>query len=374
MSIVWGAYSTNKDVNGAVTNTRVGLDVHTDAIGAGTTAVNVYVDVYVGSNNYDYGDNQHIQLSGSVSAGFDFFNDLPRAVNAQKYVGTYTIANQGLSPGGGPTYSFHAQLSGSFNGATPFVDTSYTLPALPVRVSSAPGAPGYANTSGTQTDIGFGLPADQGGQFPDYTWVQVGLANFGSLVYDNQSPGWNGRVLTGLMPNTDYFARVASHNAAGWSPWSPVSSFRTGPYVINTPPEVSAIGQHGATLTWARPSLSIFTSDVDPVVPAWVHMQVATDDQFTGVVQEFGAPSLQAWRTSLLLTGLTPGIKYYARVRASGGNNWGLWSLPAEFRTLSGIKMKDPNGNLVDIVPWGRVNGIWQPAVANKRVAEAWVI
>lgn len=355
----WGAYSTNVYA-GDVTNTRVGIDVHTDAINAGTTAVNVYVDVYVGSYNYDYGDNQHIDLSGSVGAAFDFRNDLPRAPGATKYIGRAIIGGQGQSYGGGPQYYFKAQLSGAFNGAAPWVETWFTLPARPIRPPSQTYPP-YANSIGATTaSIGWGAPDDHGGSGLDYSWLQVGKTNFGNLIYDNQSPGWNGRNLGGLAPATTYFMRAAAHNAAGWGAWSGVSSFLTGVYQPPAP-TFSAINPDNLTVGLTKPN--------DAAAPTNFHLQWSRNSNFATVDGEVTA----AWASSYRVTGLLPATTYSFRTQANPGTGWGYYSATTTATTLSGAKVL-VNGQWVNAVAYVRSGGTWVLAKVYKRANGAWVI
>lgn len=349
---IWGAFRGHQ---------RLGLDIWTDPIGAGTTQTNVYVQVTLQVDDiWDFADNQVVVLSGSASGSWAFFNNMQP--NQSRVFGPVTIANQGLSVGGGPTYNFHAELQGGYLNDNCFVDASYTLPARPIYPPSAPGAPTYSSIEGTRATVGWGLPADQGGQYPNYTWLQVGLSNFGNLVYDNQSPGWNGRSLSGLMPNTRYYARVAAHNDAGWGAWSGVSSFTTGPYLITGAPTLSGVEPNKLTTAWGGPN--------DPVGPARYQLQLATDSGFATVVHDSGQ---QNWATSRAITDLAQATWYYVRVRASAGNGWGSWSPTASVQTLAGVKVQ-VDGQWVDSIAYVRVDGAWVMANVHKRVDGAWVI
>lgn len=347
---VWGG-------NGTL---RVGLNIFTDGYDTWTPSINVYIDVYVGSDNYDYGDDQHIELSGSIGQGFDFHNSLPYTPGATQYVGRATIGGQGQSYGGGPTYNFHAQLSKAFNGAAPAVDASFTLPARPIRPPSQTYPPYANNIAATTASIYWGAPDDLGGSGLDYSWLQVGTSNFGNLIYDNQQPGWNGRSLGGLAPATTYFMRAVAHNAAGWGAWSGVSSFLTGVYQPPAP-TISAINPDNLTVGLTPPN--------DAAGPKMFHLQWSRSSSFASVEGDVTT----TWATSYKVTGLLPATTYYFRVQANPSTGWGYYSGTSSSTTLSGAKVL-VNGNWVNAVAYVRSGGTWKLAKVYKRANGAWVI
>lgn len=317
MAIQWAGNST----------LRIGVNIFTDGYDTWTPSINVYCDIYVGSDNYDYGDNQTITLSGSVGGTFNFFNDLPKAPGAVKYVGRAQINGQGQSYGGGPTYTFSLRLTGAFNGQSPSGTWYFTLPPRPIRPPSPPGAPSAGSITGTGASITWGAPSDVGGSGLDYSWLQVGLTNFGSLIYDNQTPGWSGRTLTGLAPGTTYYMRAAAHNAAGWSGMSGVSSFVTNAFQVPLP--TGSFTASNATITWKAPG-------VGPA-PTGYELQHATNSSFTGATTLSGG-----WATSRTISGLVPGTAYWFRVRANSGSGWGAWS-SAITQTTSSYQLAAPS-------------------------------
>jgi len=345
----WGGNST----------LRVGLNVFTDGYDTFTPSINVYVDVYVGSDNYNYSDAQHIQLSGSISQGFDFTNTLPSAPGATQYVGRATITGQAQSYGGGPTYTFTAQLSGAYNGAAPSVTVGFTLPPRPTRAPNAPGAPSYSSIAGTSAVASWTNSTDLGGGSADLWALHVATdAGFSSIVYNTAQANLS-RAVTPLAPGTTYYGRAFTHTADGYGPASGTTSFSTGTYQV-PPPTLSNINPDSLTVNWTAPS--------DPAAPSSYELQYATSAAFTSPTTLSGT-----WATSRAITGLTPATTYYFRVRANPGTGWGAYSPTASTATLSGAKVY-VGGQWVNGVAYARVAGAWVLAKVNKRVSGSWVL
>lgn len=350
MTIVWGGFTNHL---------RIGIDCWTDGYDTYTPTINVYVDVYVQcDSSFNFDDSQTAVLSGNASGSWTFQNTLQ--ANQSVFVGRAVIGGQGQSYGGGPTYSFSAVLNGVYLGAGPSVGRTFDLPPRPIRAPNQPGAPAVnAGPTATTVGITYASPTDVGGSGLDYSWLQVGTSNFGGVFYDNQTPGWVGRSLTGLAPNITYYARAAAHNAAGWGPFSGVGSFTTTSYAVATP-TLSNINPDSLTVTWAAPS--------DPAGPSSYELQYATDAGFTSPTTLSGG-----WATSRTVTGLTPATAYYFRVRANPGTGWGAYSPAATTSTLSGAKVRVA-GAWVNGVARVRVGGAWVLVKVNKRVSGSWVL
>lgn len=349
MAITWGG-------NGTL---RVGLEVWTDGYDTWTPSINVYIDVYVGSDNYDYGDNQTIVLSGSVGATFNFFNDLPKVPNAVKYVGRATIANQGQSYGGGPGYSFHAQLSGAFNGAAPAVDVGFTLPPRPIRPPAPPSSnPAFSSITATSAVVSWGGTSDAGGSSPDADQLQVSANSGFTAIVRDSTQGGSSRPVSGLAPGTTYWARSRIHNAAGWSGWSGTTSFTTQSFQV-AQPTITNLNPDKLTLNWTAPSGG---------TPTGYQIQRSTSSDFTANLTTITSTS---WATSREITGLSPATTYSSRVRANTASGYGAWSPAASAQTLSGAKVRQ-GGTWVNAVVYVRDAGAWKLAKVYKRVGGAW--
>lgn len=329
--------------SGFTNHLRIGYDVWTDGYDTWTPSINVYIQLHVQvDGSWNFNDSQTVNLSGSTGASWTFQNTM--GANGVWDSPVAVIGGQGQSYGGGPTYSFHAQLDGNYLGAGPAIDWNFTLPARPIRAPSAPPAPDYNPVTASSANVTWGRPADEGGWASDYTWLQIGTSNFGNLIYDNQSPGWSGRSIGGLAPGTTYYGRVAAHNPAGWSGWSGVSGFTTSSYQQGTP----GIGTVTATtvgLAWSAPNAS--------PAPASYEAQVALDAGFGQVV----ATLYNLTGTSAVFSGLMPGTPHYFRTRAnpSGGQGYGAWS-PAASTTTNNYQLAAPTVSVQAtsaVVTWG---------------------
>jgi len=302
----------------------VGVNVFTDAISSGTTQVNVYADWYVESNNWGFNDNQTLTISGSRSATFNFTFNVGSGVVSQ-YVGRTTILSQGLSYGGGPTYHFYGAISGQYLGGTPYVDYYWSLPKRP---ASVPGAPTVKASSVTSTSATVTVTAgsSNGSSIIDY-YSQI--SGPGSN-WTSPGVGWHGsgsHTATGLTPATTYQFRAKETNSVGDSAWAYTSSFTTGATAPGVPTGLasSAVNQTTATVSWSAPG-----TDGGSAINGY-DLQLATNSSFTSNLQTItydGSPAN--------LTGLTPGVKYYARVRASNGVGDSPWTGSINFTMLAG--------------------------------------
>jgi hypothetical protein len=185
MTIQWGGF------NGHL---RVGIEWSTDGYDYSTPSINVYIDTYVQcDSSWNFNDAQTVTLSGTRSATYNFQNNLQS--NQAAYLGRQTIAGQGQSPGGGPTYTANVQLSGAYNGAAPSAFTSFSLPPKPPSPNSPPYAP-ILNTPGS------GAVVDANGLGVTFSWTfsdpDGGPQNQAVLLL--RSPAgtwyrWNGSIL-----------------------------------------------------------------------------------------------------------------------------------------------------------------------------------
>lgn len=349
---IWGGF------NGHM---RVGLDIWTDGYDTWTPSINVYVQVSVQCDStWNFDDNQQVNLGGSVGGSWAFHNGLQK--NGLLVLGTAVIPGQGQNYGGGPTYTFHAELVGNYLGPVSVVDANFTLPARPIRPPSQTYPPDFHEITATRANATWRAPDDGGGAGLDYSWFQLGLTNFGNLVSDWQMPGWSGRSLSGLAPATVYFGRAAAHTAGGWGAFSGVSAFTTAPYQPAVP-WLSDINPDSVIVHLGAPG--------DPDGPANYHLQWTTDPNWNSL--NGGGEVFGGWTTAVKVTGLNPASKYYFRVRANPGTGWGVFSGTGSATTLSGAKVL-VNGQWVNGVAYVRSNGAWVLAKVWKRSNGAWVL
>lgn len=343
--------------SGFVNHLRIGYDVWTDSYNTYTPSINVYIQISVQvDSSWNFNDSQTVNMSGSAGQSWTFQNTM--GANGVTSAPVVTIANQGQSYGGGPTYSFHAELDGVYLGAGPAIDFSYTLPARPTRVPNPPGAPGWSSISATQAIVSYSESTDNGGLGIDGHATHVATDSAFNNIIQNVGTSPGGTWITGLAPNTTYWGRDFSHNGDGWSGASGVTSFATNAYKPGAP-SWSNILPTTATVSWSAPSSS--------PAPSQFEIQIATDSGFTNLVKDMTGN----WTTSFSATGLAPNTAYYTRVRANSGTGWGVWSSTASMTTLSGAKVR-VNGAWQNAPAYARVNGAWQTVTVKKRVNGAW--
>lgn len=312
MAIVWGGW------NGHL---RVGIDVWTDGYDTNTPSINVYVAVHVQcDSSWNFADSQSLVLSGNIGGTWNFYNGLQ--ANQSVHVGTYTIAGQGQSYGGGPTYWFHAQLTGAYNGAAPACGINWTLPARPPNIPTQPGI-GIDSVSASSMRVVVYAADGRGAGIDAYQTQLDNNSDFSSPVSD-----WGGGTGTidSLAPATTYYARSRAHNWVGWGAWTGTVQATTGATTPGVPGSftLGTVGQTSVPLSWTAPS------NGGSAITGYT-IQYATDSGFTQGLQSITTTAL-----SYTLAGLTPGTKYWVRVRANNGVGGGTYTASQSFTALAG--------------------------------------
>lgn len=300
---------------------QVGINVFTDGYDTNTPSINVYWDFYARSVNWGFADNQTLTVWGSVSGTFNFFFNVGGGI-ADQYVGRLTIFNQGQSYGGGPTYTVSAQISGSYLGATPGCTVSFALPAKPANVPTAPGV-SVSNVTTNSAKVNVSASDGRGSAVTSYLVQVSSTSSFNSIV---ATLGGTGTV-SGLSPNTPYWVRARAHNAVGDSAFSGTQTFTTGATVPGTPTGVgsNSITQNSANITFTAPG-----ANGGSAITGY-DVQLATDANFSvGIINKSVTASPAA------VTGLVPGTKYWARVRAKNAVGAGTYSGSITLTTLTG--------------------------------------
>jgi hypothetical protein len=152
--------------------------------------------------------------------------------------------------------------------------------------------------------------------------TDAGFSSF--MVYVGSITGTSYSI-TGLANNTTYYWRVRADNGDGVSAWSPAWNFTRIILMPAVPSLVSPIS--GAT-----------NVPIDPVM-VWhpaanaesYKVQVSTTPDFIMLVKYMTVPA----DTSVIVTGLTKGTKYYGRVNAANTSGTSNWSAPIEFTTIA---------------------------------------
>lgn len=345
---------------------QVGIDVRHDPVSASTTHINVYVDVWLRVVNWRYQDDMVVQLRGSRSRDWPITLNEPSTATREYFIGTETIASQGLSYSGGPTYTFGAGVAGAYDGSVPGITINWSLPKRPAGPPNTPGA-GIDYVTATGFRVAIIAPGTNGSPITGYQ----------TLVGTNTSDGVNSVIasqirnvttggthtVTGLSPYTLYGVIVRARSAAGDSGWR-YMTVRTLAGEPDPPSNVrlddaNPPGPDTISIAWTAPT----NTGGRPV--AGYRVEWSTRSDFTA---DTTAVSLGSG-TSYTITGLTPGATYYIRVRTSNQANIpGPWSPTLQAFTMSKNLLKHPTRGWVPVRVWLKVPAVgWRQVRVWKR-------
>lgn len=258
----------------------------------------------------------------------------------------------------GSTYTAFARVrneAGSWSG--------WSGPHVFATPSNLPGAPGTPTTeviARTQAVAIWTAPANDGGSPKlGYHLQADDSSTFSSPAVDATGPAnLLSMTMRGLLANTTYYVRVRTWTSKGYSSWSGVHTFKTGPAVPAAPKGVAISGITGgsALVSWAAAA-----TNGTPVTG----YRVQVHDGLDFAPPQFSV-DLPASARSHLFTGLAPNETYYVRVFAKSaiqqdvGNGEGssLWSAPVSFRTRAAL--------------WIRANNAWREGQLFIFIDGAW--
>jgi hypothetical protein len=259
--------------------------------------------------------------------GADWLKIGERTVTTDQTVTFKLITDTSISGIGGPTTFSHAIERATIPSA-PSRPVLSAVKSTSVVAVFTDGANGGAAINSRQ--IGYGTSS---------TSTQFIVSSDGSTT------------ITGLTPGTKYYFWARTHNAEGYSAWSPSANTTT----LDTPdppstPLLSSVRSTSVDVA--------FTPNANGGATITGY-QIGYGTSSTSVTTTVSASSPQ------VVTGLTPGTVYYFFVRAQNSVGWGAWSAPASVRTIAGAYIQD--GSTVKLaVPYVRDGGVW-------KVAEPWV-
>lgn len=168
----------------------------------------------------------------------------------------------------------------------------------------------------------------------------------------------NDTVFTGLNQGTTYYFWARTHNAKGWSPYSPVASAKTTK-VPDAPdqPIVSNATQNSVVISF---------TDNGNGGSAILERQVArnTSNTTTGATTA-SYTGVKTW------TGLNPATTYYFWARSRNAAGWGPYSPVATLRTIAGARV-NVNNVWKEAIPYVNVGGVWKVARPWVRDAGVW--
>lgn len=165
-------------------------------------------------------------------------------------------------------------------------------------------------------------------------------------------------TVSGLSSGVTYYFWARTHNSEGWSPWSGRASART----LKVPDAPSSPLLSSVRATSMDVSFSANGNGGSAITAYQIGYSTTTAIPPTNIVS---ASSPQ------VITGLTPGVIYYVRVRALNSVGWSSWSPTTSIRTVSGVRVKV--GSTYKLaVPYVKVGGVWKMAETWTRAAGVW--
>lgn len=275
---------------------------------------------YSGPLTYNYNANSGYRLLGSWGVG-------------SSQTVTFYLGNTGTSGLGGPTQfdQFIFRASVPSNPSQPLLTS---IGSASIQVSFTDGADGGAAID--SREIGYGTNS---------TSPSATVASDGS------------DTVTGLSPGTLYYFWARTHNAVGYSSWS-ARSQATTLRVPDAPatPSLSAVGPTSVTISWTPP----------------YNGGTAITDYEVGYGTSPTAPTTTVAATSpKVVSGLTPGTKYYFWVRAHNVVGFSPWSLSANADTIAGARIK-VDGVWVFAIAYVNNAGVWGIAIPYVKHAGVW--
>lgn len=227
-----------------------------------------------------------------------------------------------------------------------------------INRSSYPNPP--AITSLTAADTSVVVKTTDGNNNGDAIDLRQIIRNTSGTTSGGTTTNATGLTTTvgGLIPGKLYYFWARTHNAKGYSGWSPVKSIAT----LNTPPAPNTPIVSDPTQTSV---IASFTDNGGGGLP------------ITGREIGYGKSTITGVEASVTYTdvmtipNLDPGTVYYfwSRVRNSVG--WSAYSVPAILRTVAGARI-NINGVYKDAVPYVNVSGTWKIARPWGRVGGVW--
>lgn len=204
----------------------------------------------------------------------------------------------------------------------------FSTPAAVPTIANTHSVTNITRNSATVTGISV---SNNGGAAPNNVRVQHNSSASTSGAQVTTRGAWAQAQLTGLPPGQRRHYRVAAANSAGWSSYSPWRSFDTlldAPDDM-APPSLTVLSDTSIQANWVAPNMhgATFTE---------YGVQMSTSENFAQLVADRGVSGL-----STTFVALTPGTRYYVRVRANAAPNHGGWGV-ADARTTG----RTPNSGL----------------------------
>lgn len=249
MTIQWGGWEYSGS-NGM----RVGVEVTSSQVVSGSVNVLFTFKVYT-QNQYRYDDNQTLTYGGTAGSGTtDYLNSTSStsAILRATRTYTYTYSTYGSSPG---TRTFTAAVSGTYNGVTPSVGITVTIPARPYALPAAVTGVTATRNSDDQATVSWTSHATSAAPYTSLTVQMRTLTGSTWSAWStaaSTTAGATSYVKSGLSANHVYQFQVRANNTAG------SSAYAASGYVPMTPAAPSDVV---ASITSAGTSISLTWDD-----------------------------------------------------------------------------------------------------------------
>lgn len=261
------------------------------------------------------------------------------------------------------------QVDGIYDGPTSDTGTHNITTGVPAKAGVVLGAPtALANTAQSSSSLTFTwTDAASSGIGPATDNITFQLATdpgFTALVVNGDIGNLNSYTPTGLNKATTYYARVRAHNSVGYGAFSSAVGATTQATVPDTmsAPTVGTPATAGFTVTFTAPpnggsAITSYTIEV-------------SKDNFATIAATFTGVTV----SPKVLTGLLPGTKYRARIKAINAvGSSAVSATSAEIQTLGGVKVWNGSAFIEGIVrSWN--GSAWVVVVVRKWNGSAWVV
>lgn len=196
---------------------------------------------------------------------------------------------------------------------------TYTVPKQAETAPSKPGTPSVSDITTNSAKLSWSAPSDPGSNegISEYQLRVSTSSSFSSSTAISTGTK-KSHTVTGLAPNTTYYAKVRAKNNVGWGDYSNTRTFTTAIAAPSAPgtPSVTSTTSSSIGLSWTAPSNTGGGSIQQ------YQVQRAKNSAFTDSASTATIGNVRS-HTS---TGLTRATTYFFRVRAQTAGGWGPYS------------------------------------------------
>lgn len=262
---------------------------------------------------------------------------------------SYTISGLAIDK----TWYFRVSATNGIGTSAYSSASNYAIPGVPY----APATPSNTFTAPQRVVVSWTAPNNNGAGITEYivqyaensSFITPGAVSTTSLSY----------TFNGLGINKTWYFRVLAKNSQGTGSFSGATS-RYIPNVPGTPTGLttSLTPPSSVDVTWTAPS------NGGAAITSYL-IEYSTSSSFATT------SSTTSTSTSVRLTGLTPGVTYYIRVRAINSQGSGPVSATATRLITAGPRVKR-SGTYPSTVAYVRSGGVWRLAIPYVKVKGVW--